>query len=237
MEEHEHESIRFDLPKELQEKVQNIFYDKDESVLNFYISETDREPITFKVDKLSMKRTLEAFNTETNGTLDKETKLLCVYSIKYNLRDKFVKFNKKEQKWYSENFPNDPGLEQKIGKKQERKEKKKEKEKDKPKEVIAFKYSNNGKTELHESIILDGLPYFMSYDTDKEKVSIRTEIEEHARIIRPPRLEECQFIPYEFTNQDELNDYIRRAESIKSKSELYYEPNIFGNYMLTMMKK
>ena len=45
-----------------------------------------------------------------NGTLDGKIKLLCVYSIKFHLRDKYVKFDTVEQKWYSENYPDDPSL-------------------------------------------------------------------------------------------------------------------------------
>ena len=45
-----------------------------------------------------------------DGTLDPKTKLLCVYSIKFHLRDKHIKFDIGEQIWYSENYPDDPSL-------------------------------------------------------------------------------------------------------------------------------
>ena len=57
-----------------------------------------------------MRNTLEQFNEMVDGTLDPKIKLLCVYSIKYHLRDKYVKFDTAEQKWYSKNYPDDPGL-------------------------------------------------------------------------------------------------------------------------------
>ena len=42
-----------------------------------------------------MRATLEEFDKNVDGTLDKKTKLLCVYSIKFHLRDKHVKFDTK----------------------------------------------------------------------------------------------------------------------------------------------
>ena len=68
-----------------------------------------------------MRTTLEQFDKNVDGTLDAKIKLLCVYSIKYHLR-KYVKFDDDEQEWYSDNYPNDPGLD-----KTKEKEKKKRK--------------------------------------------------------------------------------------------------------------
>jgi hypothetical protein len=107
MESHDHESIQFDLSKQLRENVRSMFYDKDDGILNIYV--TDREPITSKVDTDSMRATLKQFDKSIDGTLDPKIKSLCVYSIKYHLR-KYVKFEDDEQEWYSENYPNDPGL-------------------------------------------------------------------------------------------------------------------------------
>ena len=54
-----------------------------------------------------MRKTIEQFNERADGTLDKEIKALFVSSIRFHLR-KYVKFDDSEQKWYSENYPNDP---------------------------------------------------------------------------------------------------------------------------------
>ena len=109
----EHEVIEFELSKELTRKVERLFYDTDNNILNVYVkSESEKcksKPLKSKVDKSSMRNTLEQFNERVDGTLDKEIKLLCVYSIKYHLR-RYVKFDTAEQKWYSENYPNDPSL-------------------------------------------------------------------------------------------------------------------------------
>ncbi len=109
MESHEHESIQFDLSKQLKAKVRSMFYDKDATALNVYIMGEQSGPIVSKVDTSSMRATLEQFDKNVDGTLDPEIKSLCVYSIKYHLR-KFIKFDDDEQEWYSENYPNDPSL-------------------------------------------------------------------------------------------------------------------------------
>ena len=44
-----------------------------------------------------------------DGTLDQNTKHLCIYSIRFHLA-KYVKFDTAEEKWYSKNYPNDPSL-------------------------------------------------------------------------------------------------------------------------------
>lgn len=112
-ESHENESIQFELSKELKEKIQDIFY--DHQYLNIYFSPSQRpktktgELSSFrcKVKSSSMRATLEQFDKKVDGVIDPETKLLCIYSIKFNLR-KYVKFDETEQKWYSENYPDDP---------------------------------------------------------------------------------------------------------------------------------
>ena len=106
----EHEVIEFELSKQLKEKLKGVFYDTDNNVLSVYVkSESEKsksKPLKSKVDKSSMRNTLERFTENIDGTLDTKIKLLCVYSIKYHLR-KYVKFDDNEQKWYSENYPND----------------------------------------------------------------------------------------------------------------------------------
>ena len=110
-ESHPGESIQFKLSKELQTKgIRDIFYHKDTNDLNIYTIERPKDPIVSKVDTSSMRATLEQFDKNVDGTLDPKIKLLCVYSIKYHLRDKYVKFDTAEQKWYSENYPDDPSL-------------------------------------------------------------------------------------------------------------------------------
>src|SRR5919199_1071799 len=54
--------------------------------------------------------------------------------------------------------------------------------------IPAYKYSNNRKGLLHESVILAGIPVFIKYENGQVKVVDR--IVEPSRIIRPPRTEE-----------------------------------------------
>ncbi len=132
-----HEVIEFELSKELKERLRGIFYDNEYNILNLYIkSESKSSPLKCNVDKSSMRNTLEQFDELVDGTLNQAVKLLCVYSIKYHLR-KYIEFNDTEQKWYSENYPDDPSLVDKSkGKGQEERDTEDEKEKKKTKAEI-----------------------------------------------------------------------------------------------------
>ena len=150
-ESHEHESIQFKLSKELEAKVDSIYYHKDDSTLSVYTLEKPNGPIVSKVDTTSMRTTLEQFDKNVSGTLKASIKALCVYSIKHHLR-KYVQFNDDEQEWYSENYPNDPGLVKN----------KEEEEKTKPKKIAINKYSGNGRFPLHESVIIGETPMLVT---------------------------------------------------------------------------
>lgn len=130
----------------------------------------------------------------------------------------------REERWYHGVYVNDPSNKKLIS--QEVNSKPRE---EKSKEVIAYKYSNNGKHKLHESIVLNGYPCFVVYDTDKDETSIKPNIKEHARTLRPPNIEECPFPPYEFENEAELNQYFSRAKEIKSVGDLYHISLHFWN--------
>lgn len=82
-------------------------------------------------------------------------------------------------------------------------------------ELATYKYSNMGKGDLHESIMLDGMPVFIKYDLENKQIKIVNRIEQETRILIPPSHEEYPYIPYEFTKQ-ELDKYVKltSAESI-----------------------
>ncbi len=84
-------------------------------------------------------------------------------------------------------------------------------------ELASYKYSNMGKEDLNEAIILDGAPVFIKYDIENKQIKIVDRIEQHTRILVPPSHEEYPYQPYEFSKQ-ELDDYIQldNAESIKT---------------------
>ena len=95
------------LSKQLKEKVENIFYDQKNLSVYYKTSSGSTKAVRSKVQASSMRATLEQFDKKVNGIIDPDTKLLCVYSIKYNLQ-KYIKFDEAEQEWYSENYPDDP---------------------------------------------------------------------------------------------------------------------------------
>jgi hypothetical protein len=83
---------------------------------------------------------------------------------------------------------------------------------EKKRELPTYKYSNMGKGDLHESIVLDGVPVFIKYDFENKQIKIIDRIEHETRILIPPSHEEYPYIPYEFTKQ-ELVNYIQLASA------------------------
>lgn len=95
------------------------------------------------------------------------------------------------------------------------------------KQVAAYKYSNWGRSVLHEAIILAGQPLFVSWYT-RAGYNLQLTIEEPTRTIRPPRPEEYPYTAYEFEDEEELRNYFRRGNSI-SINELYQLAKSFFN--------
>ena len=60
-----------------------------------------------------------------------------------------------------------------------------------PKEEIVHKYSNKGKGQLREAIIMDGEPCLLKYSEEKGLLYVEPYIDEKTRRLRPPHLEEC----------------------------------------------
>jgi hypothetical protein len=82
--------------------------------------------------------------------------------------------------------------------------------------IVAHKYSNDRKGPLYESVILGGLPMFIKYEDGQVKVV--PHIEEPSRIIRPPRKQDCPYLPYEFASLEEVQKFAdeSRIKSIES---------------------
>jgi hypothetical protein len=76
-----------------------------------------------------------------------------------------------------------------------------------PKEEIVYKYSNRGKGQLREAVIIEGKPYFLKYSKTDGFLTIEPYIDEETRRLRPPYLAEYPHEPYEFTNGKSLNHY------------------------------
>jgi hypothetical protein len=84
--------------------------------------------------------------------------------------------------------------------------------------IPAYKYSNDRKGPLHESVILAGLPIFIKYENGQVKTV--EHIEEPSRIIRPLRKEDYPYTPYEFADINEVKQYVDKAK-IRNIESLY----------------
>lgn len=109
------------------------------------------------------------------------------------------------------------------------------------KEEIVHKYSNKGKGQLREAIIMDGEPYFLKYSEEKGLLYVEPYIDEKTRRLRPPHLEECPYEPYEFSAKSLNSYYLPLAkketinslyEKIKHKVKLF---NYVDNFVLNLM--
>jgi hypothetical protein len=65
-------------------------------------------------------------------------------------------------------------------------------------EFVTFKYSQMGKGDLHEAVLVNGLPFFTKYNCDSRQLELVEKIEENSRILRPPEREEYPYTTYEF---------------------------------------
>jgi hypothetical protein len=86
--------------------------------------------------------------------------------------------------------------------------------------TIAFKYSNRSKSPLHEAVILDGRPVFLTYDRKNDNIKTVDNIQESNRVIHPPKPEEYPYEAYEFASIDEVLSYAKVAKQ-ESFDSLY----------------
>jgi hypothetical protein len=81
-------------------------------------------------------------------------------------------------------------------------EQKQNSEKKKP--ITTSKYSRLGKGELHESVILGGVPRFLRYDKENDKMMPLKHIEEETRILRHQVLKNVPTYPTSSQTQRSL---------------------------------
>jgi hypothetical protein len=94
--------------------------------------------------------------------------------------------------------------------------------------IVAYKYSNKGKSLLHEAIIIAGQPAFLKYESGG--IIAVQYIEEPNRIIKPPNPEEYPYETYEFENTEEIQSYLEKSRS-ESIGSLYNKAkSIVGKY-------
>ena len=108
---------------------------------------------------------------------------------------------------------------------------KKKKENKSKSEFLIYKYSQNGKGDLHESIIFNDLPFFIKYNKDTEDIELVRKIEENTRILRPPEREEYSYAPYEFSSKKELDKFITQAKTITLDEILIQGIKIWKRYV------
>ena len=93
---------------------------------------------------------------------------------------------------------------------------------------LAYKYS---KPNLHEAVIINNFPYFIKHDYDSNKIVTVESIKESSRVLRPPNGEgEYSYIPYEFVDAGELNEYYDRAKNGSKDSLLKKAKSIVRKY-------
>ena len=81
-------------------------------------------------------------------------------------------------------------------------------------EFVVYKYSQRGKGDLHEAVIVNGLPFFLKYDNKSNKFKLLENIPENSRILRPPSKEEYASKEYEFESKEELAFFMERARLV-----------------------
>ena len=78
----------------------------------------------------------------------------------------------------------------------------------KPKrEFVIYKYSQMGRGELNEGVLISDQPSFIRYNRESKEFESKEKIVENNRILNPPEREEYPYTPYEFSSLEEINRY------------------------------
>ena len=154
-------------------------------------------PINWTLNRKTWTKNFEMFWEQLGeyGIIDNETKLLCRRFLNHNQKEILKDFNN--------------------GKSQSAGEGEEEKEEVKLPEIKIYKYSQNGLGDLHEAIILNGIPFFLKYNHVEQKIALVENIEENTRILIPPQgTGDYPYTPYEFESKEEIESYIQKAKTI-----------------------
>ena len=82
---------------------------------------------------------------------------------------------------------------------------KKDQKQEQKHEYMTFKYSSRFRSRLHEAILLNDSPVFLTYENGQ--FTVVPKIEEQDRILRPPSIEEYPYEPIEFSSYEELKKF------------------------------
>jgi hypothetical protein len=122
-----------------------------------------------------------------------------------------------------ERVENGNGKAKKSKKKNNNKEEQLEHKSKSKRQYPTYKYSNRGKGDLHEAVLLAGLPVFLKYQNGQ--IESIPHIEESSRILVPPDPEEYPYEAYDFKDMDEVLSYVERAK-IESRDSLYQKSKL-----------
>jgi hypothetical protein len=89
-------------------------------------------------------------------------------------------------------------------------------------EFTTYKYSQMGKGDLYEAVLINDFPQFITYNFITNKIEVVDKIEENNRIITPPQKEEYPSTPYEFESVEEVYRYIDHINSNKINIDYLY---------------
>lgn len=93
--------------------------------------------------------------------------------------------------------------------------------KDKQKIKIS-KYYSDKERRLYESVVLESVPCFVTYDDNNDDLIIAEKIEEDTRVFVPYGIEDSPSMPYTFDNKENLVDTLRKSKTLPI-SDLYKE--------------
>lgn len=94
-------------------------------------------------------------------------------------------------------------------------DKQKVKGEEKKKEIKANKYSGNRKGKLHEAILIEDTPHFVTISEEEinaQQIKLVPSIDETNRTLLPPSTDEYLHNPYEFTTLEELRNTFNRVD-------------------------
>jgi hypothetical protein len=92
-------------------------------------------------------------------------------------------------------------------------------------EFVIYKYSQMGRGELNEAVLISDHPRFIKYNRESKEFESEEKIEENNRILRPPEREEYPYLPYEFSSLEEINGYKDKILNEKIDIDFLFKKN------------
>jgi len=167
---------------------------------NTIVIEYNEDSIRFEIDTKSWKNTINDFDKESKGIINDKG---LVQHLKSFLSKNFSEIIKQNDSISGSNY------------------------KDTMYKETIFKFSNRGKSDLREAIILNNTSTFMKYVDDQ--LEFEDTIKEDIQLY-PPSSNEYPYKPYEFVDKEELSQYIKKAKEISLDDLFQKVKDIFKKY-------